>query len=111
RESGDVNSVDFSNWMSVTRKFGDKGGYYSLEFENENSTQHNNQFNYTSRNIYDDNGNLVNNEEQDQYIDKDQSEDEYNIEAEVRLPLTEKLKLDIEYEYTNTTNSSKRLIY
>src|SRR5699024_5409709 len=84
RESGDVNSVDFSNWMSVTRKFGDKGGYYSLEFENENSTQHNNQFNYTSRNIYDDNGNLVNNEEQDQYIDKDQSEDEYNIEAEVR---------------------------
>lgn len=111
QENGEVNSVDFSNWMSVTRKFGDKGGYYSLEFENNNSTQNNKQFNYTSRNIYDDNGNLVNNDVQDQYIDKDQSEDEYNIEAEVRLPLTENLKLDIEYEYTNTTNSSKRLIY
>ncbi len=108
---GKVHGIDFSNRLSYTRKFGGKGGFIRLSFENTNNDQKEKNFNYTQRNIYDDSGNLQDQSVQDQFIEEHQREDEYEIEADLRLPLSEKWKLDFEYEYTHAQNSNERLIY
>ncbi len=107
----EVRGVDFSNRFDITRKFGTKGGYVELGFDNQNSTQDQTRSNYTSRNIYDDLGVLESNEVQDQLIDEETTSNEYTIDAEARIPFSEEWKLDLEYEFTTSKNHNKRLIY
>ncbi len=110
-QNGEVFSTNYSNRFDVTRKFGSKGAFIRLGFNNTNNTSEDDQVYYSSREIYDEAGNLENTEIQDQYIDEDSQEDEYEIEIDSRLPLTEKLSLDIEYSYRKNNRTNTRLVY
>ncbi len=105
------NGVNFSNRVDITRKFGTKGGYVQLEFDNSNNHQNSLQNNYTSRNIYDTIGNLQENKIQDQLIKGDQKSAEYSLEAEARIPVFGNWKLDLEYEYENNKEHNQNLFY
>ena len=111
KQNGEVSSVNYSNRFDVTRKFGSKGAFIRLGFNNTNNTSEGDQVYYSSREIYDENGNLDNTEIQDQYIDEDSKEDEYEISLNSRLPLSEKLSLDLAYAYRKNNRSNTRLVY
>lgn len=106
-----VHSFDFSNSIDATRKFGDEGGYYRLRFSNQNNDQKQRRTNFTSRNIFDDNGDLQDTDLQDQHINENTQKDEYSINASARIPFSKKWKLDLGYDYTKTNNSNDRLVY
>ena len=111
QQNGEVFSTNFSNRFDVTRKFGSKGAFIRLGFNNTNNTSEDDQVYYSSREIYDDAGNLESTEVQDQFIDQDTEEDEYELEFRSRLPLSEKLSLDVNYAYRKRNRNSARLVY
>lgn len=104
-------STNFSNNLNVSRKFGTKGGFVSLGFDNTNNTSEEENVYFSSREIYDDAGNLTDTDIQDQFINQNTRKDEYSISANTRLPLSEKLSLDVSYSYTKSNDESERLIY
>src|SRR5699024_5722768 len=87
--------VNFSNRMDITRRYGKKGGYFRVGFDNRNSRNENSRSNYTSRDIYDKDGEKVNNEIQDQLIEQENEQDQYTLTADIRVPLTKKWNLDL----------------
>lgn len=104
-------SLDFGNEINFRRKFGDDGGFFGVEFGNQNNTSEEDQYYFTQREIFDDNGELENTEVQDQYIDNDSRLDEYNIGVNFRYPFTEHFLLDVDYDYTSRDQKNKRLVY
>ncbi|MGO1585111.1 MAG: hypothetical protein ACTHXJ_03960, partial [Mesonia sp.] len=74
-------SNNFSNRLNVTRKFGSRGGFVSLGFDNTNNTSEEENVYFSSREIYDDLGNLEETEVQDQFINQNTRKDEYSIKA------------------------------
>ncbi|WP_292246810.1 outer membrane beta-barrel protein [Mesonia sp.] len=109
-QSGEVFNTDFSNRLDVTRKFGSKGAYVRLGFNNSNTKSEEDQLYYSSREIYED-GTITETQIQDQYIDEDSKEDEYELQFDSRVPLSEKLSLDLEYSYTKANRNNTRLVY
>jgi len=103
--------VNFNNEIDFRRKFGNEGGFFGLEFGNQNNKSKDDNYYFTERKIFDDNGDLENTAVQDQYIDSDSRLDEYNIEADFRYPFTEHLLLDVDYEYTKRNQKNARLVY
>ncbi|MDR6301841.1 outer membrane beta-barrel protein [Mesonia maritima] len=107
----EVFTTNFRNRLDVTRKFGKNDGYVRLGFDNTNNvSQDDNQY-FSSRQVFDDQGNLEETSIQDQFIDQDEREDEYGLSFGTRLPLSEKLFLDLEYDYTKNNSSNTRLVY
>jgi len=105
------NSIDFSNRLDVTRRFGENGGYLQLLLNNRNNAQDNKRHNYTSKNIYDDQEMISSQEIQDQFIKEDRKNDEYSATARVRIPLNKEWKIDAGYGFTNSREDNKRLLY
>lgn len=109
--SSNVSSKNFSNDLAITRKFGDKGGYVKAGFNNKNNKKEEDNNLYSEREIYDESGNLVDTQIQDQLIKENNTEDTYELEAEARIPLSDKLKLDAEYQFDKTKSRNERLVY
>jgi len=107
----EVRSVNFSNGIYFTRKFGEKGGYYSFNFDNRNNTRKQNNNFYSEREVYDEEGNLTSTDIQDQLITEDNSEDNYGLNANARFPLTEELMLDVSYRFEKEDGHNERLVY
>lgn len=107
----DVKSVNFSNRLGMTRKYGDKGGYYRLRFVNSNNNNKQSQQNFTNRDIFDDEGEVEDTKIQDQLIDQDKTEDEYTVDAVARIPFSEKWKMDLGYKFTHSRRNNERLVY
>ncbi len=103
--------VDFSNRLGIIRRFGSKGGFFQFDLNNKNSTNNQERHNYTSRNIYDENQVLIDNEVQDQYIKQDRKKEEYSATASVRIPLNEDFKLDAGYTFSHGKEDNERLLY
>ena len=109
-QSTDVVSTDFSNQLDITRRFGSKGAYVRVGFNNSNTDSREDQLYNSTTEIYE-NGVLNDTQLQDQFIEQDTREDEYELEAESRIPLTDDLSLDVEYSYTKADRTSSRLVY
>ncbi|SHG17137.1 Carboxypeptidase regulatory-like domain-containing protein [Salegentibacter echinorum] len=107
----EVKSTNFSNRLSFSRKFGEKGGYYSLYFNNQNNTRKQDNNFFSEREVYDDQGNLTRTDIQDQLITEDNKEDNYGVSANARFPLTEKLMLDLSYRFEKEDGRNERLVY
>lgn len=106
-----MNSVDFSNRIRMTRKYGSNGGYFRVGFSNRNNNQQTDRSNFTLRDIFDEDENVVDHTLQDQLIRSDQTQDSYTVDASVRVPLTKTWKLDMDYTFTNGRNNNERLTY
>lgn len=105
------NGVNFSNRLDVIRRYGSEGGYFKLGFSNRNNKQKSKNANYTSRDIFDDDGNIINNEIQDQLIDSDRKNDNYTLDAGARIPLGKHWNFDADYTYTTSSDDNDRLLY
>lgn len=110
-QQGEIESLNFSNRLDLTRRFGDLGGYYRIGFTNRNSNRKDDRSNYTSRDIYDDEGNLEDQDIQDQLIQSDQTSGNYTLDVGTRIPLSKKWKLDLDYSYTTQQDKNERLVY
>ncbi len=106
-----VNGVDFSNRLDIIRRYGSEGGYMRLGFTNRNNTQKSDRTNFTSRDLYNEDGELADNEIQDQLIRSDRTGGNYTIDASIRIPLSKKWKVDADYTYTTSNDENERLLY
>lgn len=106
-----VNSMNFSNNLYVTRKFGSNGGYYSLGFRNQNNRRDQDNNFYSEREIFDGQGNPVETQIQDQLISEDNRSDNYSLDLSSRIPLTDKLMLDLSYNFSKEDGRNERLVY
>lgn len=107
----DVFNSNLSGRIYFTRKFGDKGGFYSLGFDNDNQTQDQQDFFYSRREVFNDADEVVETQVQDQLIDEDNKQDEYALNLNGRLPISDNLDLDFEFRYEDEDAKNERLIY
>ncbi len=98
-------SKNFSNRLDAIRKFGSRGAYLELNFDNTNKSQANDDYFYSESQL------ATNTTIQDQYINEDQSNDEYTLGVTQRFVLREKLFLDASYDFTTTSSRNSRLVY
>ena len=72
----EIYSTDFSNRLSFTRKFGTRGAYLEASFENSNQLRESENFFYSE--LFDTEGDvLLENSIQDQFIDEENTTDDY----------------------------------
>ncbi len=107
----EIQSMNFSNNVFFTRKFGDKGGYYNVGVGNQNNKQNQDNTFYSEREIYDEQGQLIETDIQDQLISEDNRNDSYNLNSSIRLPLTKKIMFDVSYRYEQGEETNERLVY
>ncbi|MGB8705974.1 MAG: carboxypeptidase regulatory-like domain-containing protein [Gillisia sp.] len=104
-DNEDLLSRNFSNRLNAIRKFGSRGAYLELNISNTNKSQANDDFFYSESQVA---GDL---NIQDQYINEDQSNDEYSVGVTQRFVLKDKLFLDASYDFTTTGARNSRLVY
>ncbi|MGM1055019.1 MAG: outer membrane beta-barrel protein [Bacteroidota bacterium] len=104
RDDEVLESRSFSNRLDFIRKYGNRGAYTQVNFENSHRNQENENFFFSESRFFR-NGEEI--EIQDQFIDEEEQQDEYSIGATQRFVLAEKLFLDASYDFsaTNSTNT------
>lgn len=101
----------FSNNAYFTRKYGDGDGFYSFGFSNNNNNRIQKNYFYSERNTFDENGDLLNSQIQDQFIDEDEKRNQYNITGNLRIPVAENWNVDVGLDYDNEHSKNQRLVY
>jgi hypothetical protein len=101
-------NLNFSNKLSVTRKFGDKGAFLNLSLDNDNNKSESDNFFFSSREIFGDKPNSL---LQDQLISEDNYSDTYEIESRYRSVMTNNLFLDATYSYEIQSSKNERSVF
>lgn len=107
----EVDNKLFRNQVYLSRKFGNNGGFFNLWVENENNWTHEDNFFFSERQTFDENGDLEETFVQDQFLDENSKEDKYSINGMLRLPMTKKWSLDFELFYDKEKSRNERLVY
>lgn len=97
----------FSNDLSITRKFGNRGAFLNFSFENENNKSESDNFFFSSRETF---GTNPTTEIQDQLISEDNNSDTYEIRSRYRSVMTDNLFLDIAYSYEIESSKNERSV-
>ncbi|MDT0645861.1 outer membrane beta-barrel protein [Zunongwangia sp. F260] len=105
----ELESADFSNDIDFIKRFGSRGSYLQMEFENDHSRQKNDNFYFSESFFIEDGEEVV--EIQDQYIDEDETENEYSFEVSKRSVLFDDFFLDISYDFDYLKSTNKRYVY
>ncbi|NJW53590.1 outer membrane beta-barrel protein [Salinimicrobium oceani] len=103
----DVYNSDFNNRIGFTRKFGKRGAYLEASFENTNQLRESENFFYSEL-LDTEAGELVETRIQDQFIDEENTTDEYEAGISQRAVLAEKLFLDLSYDFSTQILSNTR---
>lgn len=106
----DIFSKEFNNRLSFTRKFGKRGAYLEVTFENSNQLRESENFFYSELFKSEDDV-LQEATIQDQYIDEENTTDEYEAGITQRSVLAEKLFLDLSYDFSTQNMSSTRSVF
>ncbi|PZD78700.1 outer membrane beta-barrel protein [Mesonia sp. K7] len=106
----EVNSLNFSNRLDVTRKIGKRKSFLRLGFNNSHNNSDEEEFLFSNRRTYS-NGVLEDEEIQDQFITEEGRQDTYEIEFDSRFSLTDSLQLEFDYMYTKENRHNSRLVY
>ena len=105
-ENEELYNSNFSNNFNIIRRFGSRGAYLQLNFNNRNEVVENENFFYSEINGRD-NADRV----QDQFIDEENTTDQYEAGITQRSVLGDKLFLDLSYDFSVQNLSNKRLVY
>ena len=106
----DIFSKDFTNRLSFTRKFGKRGAYLELTFENSNQLRESENFFYSE--LFESEDDVVlDTRIQDQFIDEENTTDEYEAGITQRSVLAEKLFLDLSYDFSTQNLNSTRSVF
>lgn len=104
-----TNGINFDNRISLTKKYGNDGGYIELITSNTFNKSLSEDFLNSEINIY---GSSPANELRDQFTDGDKNQTNFNIEATYRIPLiAKKLFLNLEYEFSNRNTENSLSTY
>jgi hypothetical protein len=109
-DNEELYSSNFRNRIDFIRKFGSRGAYLQIDFNNRNEKQESENFFYSERFTVEDNtttGTAI----QDQFIDEDNSSDEYEAGITQRSVLADKLFLDLSYDFSVLNLSNTRSVY
>ena len=106
-----VFNTNFTNNLYFTRKFGTNGGYYSVNFGNQNENRIQKDYFFSERQTFDDAGNLEETQIQDQFIDEDRKSNNYSANLNVRFPISEDWKVDLGFQYEKEKAKNERLVY
>ncbi len=102
-----LESQSFSNRLDFIRRYGNRGAYSQVNFENRHQKQKNENFFFSESRFFDDEDVQI----QDQFIDEDQIENEYSVGVTQRFVLLEKFFLDASYNFSATNNTNTRYVY
>lgn len=106
----DVYNNDFNNRISFTRKFGSRGAYLEASFENSNQVRESENFFYSE--LFDtQGGELVETRIQDQFIDEENTTDDYEAGITQRSVLADNLFLDLSYDFSTQNMNNTRSVY
>ena len=103
-----LNSQSFSNRLDVIRRYGSRGAYSQLNFNNSHQKQENDNYFFSESRFFAEEESV---EIQDQFIDEDQNENEYSIGATQRFVMAENLFLDASYNFSSTSSTNTRYVY
>ena len=110
QDNEDIYSSNFSNRIDVIRRFGARGAYLQLDFENRNNLQENENRFFSERMTYE-NGILESTDIRNQLIDEENETDEYSLGLTQRSVLADKLFLDLSYEFSTENSQNERTVY
>lgn len=103
-----LESRTFSNRLDVIRRYGNRGAYTQIDFENRHQVQENENSFYSESRFFGDQENV---QVQNQFIDEDENENTYSIGATQRFVMATKLFLDASYDFTTTGSTNSRYVY
>lgn len=106
----DLSSKQFSNRLNFIKKFGARGAYLEFDFNNQNELQTSENFFFSELEDYE-NGVLLETNVQDQFIDEENSSDEYEFGITQRSVLAEKLFLDLSYDFSTRNMRNTRSVF
>ena len=106
-----IYSTNFSNNLYFTRKFGSKGGFYSVGFRNQNENRIQKEYFFSERQTFDDSGVLEETQIQDQFIDEDRKSNNYSADLNLRLPISDNWNVDFGFQYEKEKAKNERLVY
>ncbi len=108
RDDENLQSQSFSNRLDIIRRYGSRGAYSQVNFENRHQRQENENFFFSESQFLLNEGNIS---IQDQFIDEDQKENEYSVGATQRFVLATKFFLDASYDFSATNNTNTRFVF
>lgn len=109
--NSNVESVgrDFSNELSVTKRFGSKGAFLRFELENSINKNESDDFLSSNTEIFGTSPETIN---RNQFTDGEKNSNGLNAELTYRLPLVDKkLFLNFEYEYARDKDENRESTY
>ncbi|WP_424493196.1 outer membrane beta-barrel protein [Salinimicrobium sp. GXAS 041] len=110
QDNEDIYSSNFSNRIDIIRRFGGRGAYLQLDFENTNNLQENENRFFSERMTYE-NGILESTDIRNQFIEEENQTDEYSLGLTQRSVLADKLFLDLSYEFNTENSNNERAVY
>lgn len=99
---------NFGNEIDIIKKFGSKGSYVSFNISNGIINNTSDNFLKTTNEIF---GTTPSSETRDQLTDIESKEDNISAEIEYRIPLKEKLFLDLNYEFSNSSERNDKKVF
>ncbi|WP_055435005.1 outer membrane beta-barrel protein [Lacinutrix algicola] len=109
--NSNVESVgrDFSNELSVTKRFGSKGAFLRFELENSINKNESDDFLSSNTEVFGSSPETIN---RNQFTDGEKNSNGLNAELTYRLPLVDKkLFLNFEYEYARDKDEDRESTY
>ncbi|MDT0677605.1 outer membrane beta-barrel protein [Autumnicola musiva] len=108
-QNGKSESLRFENQIGFIKKFGNKGAFFRLGFSNKHENQNSESLYYSETTFFEEENNRI--QVQDQFIDLENKEDAYSLEARHRLPASESLSFDSSYDFDYSYATNKRYVY
>ncbi|WP_215907193.1 outer membrane beta-barrel protein [Kordia aestuariivivens] len=108
QNSTDSERRNFANNIDVIKKFGSKGSYISLGINNSFINNVSDNFLNTTNEIF---GTTPSTETRDQLTDTESKQNQISADIEYRIPLKEKLFLDLNYRFANRRERNDRRVF
>jgi hypothetical protein len=101
-------NFNFSNRLSVTRKFGSRGAFLDISIDNDNNKSESDNFFFSNRETFGNNPSL---QVQDQLISENSNSETYEIETRYRSVMADNLFLDLNYSYEIESSKNERNVF
>jgi hypothetical protein len=109
-DNEDLYSSNLNNRISLIRKFGKRGAYLETSFENTNELQERENL-FFSEFLNTEGDVLLETVIQDQFIEEENTKDEYKAGITQRSVLAEKLFLDLSYDVSTQNQNNTRSVF
>lgn len=103
-----LESLNFSSRLDFIRRYGKRGAYTQVDFENSFRKQLNENFFFSESEFY---RGDPEREIQDQFIDEEEQGNEFSVGATQRFVIADDLFLDASYDFSSTNSTNERSVF